>query len=114
MRKNRVENLLNIVFRISPQTSYDVKENGLVVIKEKQDRKIQKFFRKLGADIPEYRRIDLDNLSSFVFLQIDGRRTVREIGQALEKEYGDRVKPVYERLSMFLSGINNRYIERVR
>lgn len=114
MRKSKTENLLDIVFRISPQTIYDVKENGLVVIKEKQDRKIQKFFRKIGGYIPEYRRIDLDTFSSFVFLQIDGHRTVREIGQILEKEYGDRVKPVYERLSVFLNAINNRYIERVQ
>ncbi|MDU7439764.1 MAG: PqqD family peptide modification chaperone, partial [Clostridium sp.] len=49
-------------------------------------------------------------------LQIDGCKTVKEIGQFLEKKYGENVYPLYERLLVFLNYINVecRYIEKLK
>ena len=82
---------------------------------EKQDHKIQKFFRKLKFKIPLYKEITLDEISSEVFLQIDGDKTVKEIGDNLEKKYGEKVNPLYERLLIFLNHIyiNCEYIEKI-
>jgi hypothetical protein len=41
----------------------------------------------------------------------DGRRTVREIGEYMEENMGDTVKPVYERLIEFMSILfRNKFI----
>lgn len=109
------EEILNLKFRICDNVEYKIDDNGIVTIFEKQDHKIQKFFRKLRFKIPLYKEIALDKISSEVFLQIDGDKTVKEIGDNLEKKYGEKVNPLYERLLIFLNHIyiNCEYIEKI-
>jgi len=111
---NSNEDVLNIVYRIADDLKYEVDADNIVTIFEKQDHKIQKFFRKMKFRIPEYKKTSLDEYGSFVFLQIDGKRTVRDIGENLEAEYGDKAHPLYERLLLFLNhiNVNSKYIER--
>ncbi|MEG0855383.1 MAG: PqqD family peptide modification chaperone [Terrisporobacter sp.] len=108
------EDALNLIFIISDNIDYEV-NNNLVTVLEKQNHTIQNFFRRLKFKIPNYKKIELDKYSSFVFLQIDGKKTVEEIGFNLEKAYGDDSHPLYERLLVFLNHIegNCKYIERV-
>lgn len=109
------EDVLNIIYKISNSLEYEVDKENMVTILIKQDYKIQRFFRKLKFKIPEYKKIDLDEYGSFVFLQIDGKKTVRDIGESLEGKFGDKVHPLYERLLLFLNHIdvNCHYIEKV-
>lgn len=107
------EDVLNIVFRVSDNIDYELNEDGTVTILEKQDHKIQKFFRKLKFKIPKYKKVTLDEYSSTVFTQINGKRTVKEIGEILEIKYGEKIQPLYERLLVFLNhiNVNCHYIE---
>ena len=109
------EEILNLKFRICDNLNYKIDDNGIVTVLEKQDHKIQKFFRKLRFKIPLYKEITLDEISSEVFTQIDGIKTVKEIGECLEVKFGDKVNPLYERLLVFLNHIyvNCNYIEKV-
>jgi hypothetical protein len=111
---NSNEDVLNIVYRISDDLKYEVDSDSIVTVFEKQDHKIQKFFRKLRFRIPEYKKTSLDEYGSFVFLQIDGKRTVKEIGENLEAKYGEEAYPLYERLLLFLNhiNVNSNYIEK--
>lgn len=108
------EDALNVVFKISDSIDYQLDDN-IVTILEKQDHPIQKFFRKLKFRIPLYKKIKLDEYGSFIFLQIDGEKNVKEIGKNLESKYGEDTHPLYERLTMYLNHIyvNCNYIERV-
>ena len=74
---NNNDEVLQLIYKISDRLEYQVGEKGIVTILEKQDHKIQRFFRKLRFRIPEYKKIDLDAYGSYVFLQIDGKRTVK-------------------------------------
>lgn len=109
------EEILNLKFRICDNLNYKIEDNGIVTVLEKQDHKIQKFFRKLKFKIPLYKEITLDEISSEVFTQIDGIKTVKEIGECLEVKFGDKVNPLYERLLVFLNHIyvNCNYIEKI-
>lgn len=109
------EDVLNIVFRVSDNIYYELNEDGTVTILEKQDHKIQKFFRKLKFKIPKYKKVTLDEYSSTVFTQINGKRTVKEIGEILEIKYGEKIQPLYERLLVFLNhiNVNCHYIEMI-
>lgn len=106
---------LNMVFKISDNIEYEVDKEGFVTVFEKQDHRIQKFFRKLKFKIPMYKRITLDKYSSCVFLQIDGKKTVKEIGEGLEFKYGKEPHPLYDRLLIFLNHVevNYNYIEKL-
>lgn len=109
------EEILSLKFRICDNLNYRIDDNGIVTVLEKQDHKIQKFFRKLKFKIPLYKEITLDEISSEVFTQIDGIKTVKEIGECLEVKFGDKVNPLYERLLVFLNHIyvNCNYIEKI-
>jgi hypothetical protein len=108
------EEVLNLIFKISDSLEYEVSTENIVTILEKQDHKIQKFCRRLKLGIPEYKKTSLDEYGSYIFLQIDGRKTVKDIGENLEARYGDKVHPLYERLLLFLNHIevNCHYIEK--
>lgn len=108
--------MLDVIFRVSNKLPYEVNEEGIVSVLIKQDHMIQRIFRKLRVKIPEYQRIAMDEFGSYTFLQIDGHKTVREIGEALEAKFGDKVQPLYERLSLFLTHIQEQchYIEEVK
>ena len=109
------QDILNIVYKVCDGIEYEVSEVGIVTILEKQDHKIQNFFRKLKFKIPTNKKIELDEYGSSVFLEIDGNKTVEEIGKVLEKKFGEQINPLYERLLVFLNHIdtNCKYIEQV-
>ncbi|WP_123053911.1 PqqD family protein [Clostridium sp. JN-1] len=111
---NNNEEVLNIIFKISDNLEYETDKDNIVTILEKQDHKIQRFFRKLKFRIPEYKKTTLDEYGSYVLLQIDGKKTIKEIGENLEAKFGDEVHPLYERLLLFLNHIdvNCHYIEK--
>ena len=108
-------NLLDVVFWVPDRLLYEVSDEGVVTVLVKQDHLIQRFFRKLRVKIPEYQRISMDQFGSYTFLQIDGHKTVREIGEELEAKFGDTVQPLYERLSLFLNQMHDQchFIEEV-
>lgn len=109
------EDVLNIVFKLSDNIEYEVSEEGIVTILEKQDHKVQRFFRTLKFKIPMYKKIELDEYGSYVFLQIDGKNNVEKIGKNLEEKYKEESYPLYERLLLFLNHIdvNCHYIEKI-
>ena len=109
------EDGLNIVFKLNDNVEYEINENGIVTVLEKQDHKVQQFFRKLKFKIPMYKKIELDEYGSYVFLQIDGKNNIKKIGENLEKKYKEGSYPLYERLLLFLNHIdvNCNYIEKI-
>lgn len=109
------EEVLNLVFKKSENIEYEVSSDGIVTILEKQDHKVQNFFRKLKFKIPMYKKMELDEYGSFIFLQIDGKKNVEELGIKLEEKYGEESHPLYERLLLFLNHIdvNCHYIEKI-
>lgn len=109
------EEVLNLVFKKSENIKYEVSSDGIVTILEKQDHKVQNFFRKLKFKIPMYKKMELDEYGSFIFLQIDGKKNVEELGIKLEEKYGEESHPLYKRILLFLNHIdvNCHYIEKI-
>ena len=109
------EEILNTKFKICDYVEYEVNKNKIVTVLERQDYKIQRFFRKLKIKIPMYKKVEFDEYCSAVFMQLDGNRTVKEVGENLQHKFGDKVNPLYERLLVFLNHIydNCKYIEKI-
>ncbi len=53
----------------------------------------QKLFKK-----PRISYIHLDEIGSFVWPLLDGEKDIYEIGKLVEAEFGEKAKPLYERL----------------
>lgn len=111
-----LEQDLAVVFKKSSDIGFETNTDGIVTILLKQDHSIQRWLRKLGVDVPQYKRIKLDEKGSFVFRHVDGCRSAEELGELMEKEFGDKAQPIYPRLLTFLRYMEReaRYIIRVR
>ena len=99
--ENKQENFLEFIpvrnfnWRISEET------NKVVVERPKFDNALLKkyllpYLKKQNFDVK------LDDFGSFVWQQIDGEKNIYEIAIKLEKGFGEKVHPVYERLSQFI------------
>lgn len=102
---NNNEEVLNLKFKICDDINYSINKNGTVTLFEKQDHKLQRILRKLRFNIPKYKKIELDEYCSTVFLMLNGENTVKKVGENLNLKYGEEVYPLYERLLLFLNHI---------
>lgn len=62
----------------------------------------QKFFKT-----PKVSDIELDEFGSFIWLQIDGEKSILEIGKLVKGRFGLDAEPVYERISKYFCILEN-------
>ena len=73
-------------------------------------RLVGKLFRR-----SKHIRVKLDDLGTAVWQLIDGKRSVRHIGEEIEKTFGEEAQPLYPRLGEFLGILAaNRFIRLVK
>ena len=109
-KKKEQENYLDYIFERNPKYNWKEKEDGMVCIivewKGFYNKIAQKVFHK-----PKQSEIAMDGLGSFVWKQLDGKRTLYEVGQLVEAEFGEKAKPIYERLIKFVEIMrDNKYV----
>lgn len=101
MKKKRSSNYLDLVYKVREDLRWNVSEDGVVVVEMENKgfaaRIAQIFFKR-----PAVSHITLEGMGSFIFLQIDGKRSVLEIGSLVRNEFGDEAEPLYERLCVYI------------
>jgi hypothetical protein len=50
-------------------------------------------------------KIKLDEIGSFFWENCDGTKTVKEIGEIQRQKFGEKVEPLYDRISLFLQNL---------
>lgn len=106
--------LLTRVYRIKEGLHYEVRDGVVFVITE-QNAWIQRVLRKIHYKIPATSEMELDKYGSFIFQQIDGKKTVAEIGENLGAAIEEANDQLYDRLLIYLHHLekNEKYIELV-
>lgn len=85
-------------------------EDNLVVVEIEHKGFYASLAQKL-AKTPRISQIELDKYGSFIWECIDGSRTVFEISQLLEQEYGREVQPVMNRVVKYFQILHdNKFI----
>jgi hypothetical protein len=115
-RRTRGQNILDLVPVRSPEFKFFIRELPAREVKPREPGaagtvsvSIPRFRGRFGTQVCRVARIkpdfnlNLDAYGSFVWLLIDGKTTVRELGLQLKEEYGEKVEPLYGRLAHFLS-----------
>lgn len=101
MRKKEKENYLDYIPKRNSLFPYKENKKKLIEIERKNkglfNRIAQIFFRR-----PKVSYIELDAFGSFIWMQIDGKQSVYEIGKAVKEKFGQDAEPLYERLAQFL------------
>ncbi len=99
-RNKKKENYLDRVPAVAADLDWEVEDDTVIVHQKNKGfyaRIAQKFFSS-----PETSHIRLDAFGSYIWQCIDGKSTIYEIGQKVEKEFGKKAEPLYERLSQFM------------
>ncbi len=99
--KKRVidENYLDRIPKISHTISYTEENEFVVILIENKgvfNKIAQKLFKK-----PKISYVHLDEFGSFVFRQIDEKRTITDIGVSVSEKFGEKANPLYERLAKY-------------
>lgn len=58
-------------------------------------------FNKIAQIIlkkPKVSYVHLEEMGSFIWPLLDGQKTILELGEGVEKKFGESAKPLYERL----------------
>lgn len=105
MKKNSEDNFLLYIPKKKHET-WEVRNNKVYLIFH-HNKSIEKFVRWLVKK-PNVSDMELDEIGSKVWLCIDGQSTVYEIGQEMEKIFGEKINPVYDRLIMYLRYLNRK------
>ena len=108
MKNKNVRNYIDYIPEINKK--WEITDDGFVEITVENvgvfHTIAQKLFKK-----PRFSFIKLDEYGSCVWQQIDGKKTIYEIGQVLKSEHKKAAEQLYERLSTFFEILErNQYI----
>ncbi len=105
------ENFLDYIPVISDTHTWDADEDGRVTVhilhRGIYAKIAQKFFHR-----PRVSHISLDAIGSFIFLQIDSKRSVGEIAMILKEKFGKKVEPLYDRLVQYMHILHSNQMIR--
>lgn len=95
------DNLMEYIPVKNPKINWKILENDKVEI-ELVNRGFfkwitQKFFKK-----PRISKIALEEIGSFIWLEIDGNKTVLELSKSIESKFGKKAEPIIDRMVKYL------------
>jgi hypothetical protein len=103
-------NLLTLV----PERTKDyvLRDDGLVdvIIPRFGDGRVAKVLETLIKRSPIL--LKLDEVGTLTWHLCDGKHTVAEIGDQMQKTFGQKVEPVYDRLALFFKEMEKRELIR--
>lgn len=104
-KQTKIPNLLDLVPSQSQKFRSETAENGAVTIfvenKGPFNFVAQKLFKK-----PRFTQIHLEEFGSFIWKQIDGVKTVKEIADLMHETFGEKSDPLYPRISMYIKTLS--------
>ena len=101
MKNKKSENYLEKIPQREPSVGWTQDESGLVTL-ELLNRGVFNKLAQLILRKPKISYIHLDENGSFVWLQLDGKQNILEIGKAVKAHFGSAAEPLYERLTQFI------------
>ncbi len=92
---------------VFPVHAMNFEENGnliTVLFINPQPNLFERILFKKRLKIPK--KIDLDEVGSFIWKKCDGKTKISEIIESLENEFGEKVEDAEERVILFMKQLN--------
>ena len=94
------ENYLERIPKRNESIKWAIDENSRVTLEVENkgffNKIAQKFFKK-----PKVSYVHLDENGSFLWQQIDGEKSILDLGALVKDEFGEKAEPLYERLCKY-------------
>ena len=102
MKKNKKdENYLDkVAERVEKIKWSEDEDDGMVTLNIENKGVFNKVAQTLFKK-PRVSHVHLDEMGSFIWPLIDGKKTVLQIGELVGEHFGDKAEPLYERLSKY-------------
>lgn len=103
MRKKNVESENYLDRKPVRNEMYEWKtdENGVVTLEIEN----KGLFNKIAHAVfkkPKISYVHLDEMGSFIWPILDGKKSILELGEAVEEKFGEAANPLYERLAKYM------------
>ena len=108
MAKKQQENFLDYVPKHNSLFEYRDNKAGNIEVKVHNNGIFNKI-AQVFAKRPKYSFIELDEFGSFIWRQMDGEKTIYEIGIAVKEHFGEKAEPLYERLCEFIKILHKNH-----
>ena len=114
IKVKKKKNFMDFVPCCNPVYTWDADKKGIVTVhvvnKGFYNWMAQKLFKR-----PHVSHIKLDEYGSFVWQQMDGKRTIYEISELVKGKFGKEAEPVLERLVQYFRILyQNKFIGYVK
>ena len=108
MKKKDSKNYLDFIPEKNPEIEYETGEDGIITVLIEWKGFYQKIAQKLFRR-PRVSDIRLDELGSFVWNAVDGKKDVHQISKELEQQFPKMGKPV-PRLIKYLEILHDNHL----
>lgn len=98
-KKKLSENYLENI-PVRADMGWNTDENGIVTLELENKGIFNRIAQRLLKK-PRITYIHLDELGSFVWPEIDGKKNIIVIGESVEEKFGEAAHPLYERLAKY-------------
>lgn len=106
MTKKKETNYLDFIPVHSDRISYEKDGSGQVTIFIENKGVFNRLFQKI-AKKPKITRVDLQGQGNFVWLCINGNKTVYDIAAEVKAKFGEEAEPLYNRLVTYMRTLEN-------
>lgn len=100
------ENYLDKVPMHKDGLNWSIDENDRVTLEVENKGIANKFAQKLLKK-PKISFIHFDEMGSFIWQKIDGKKNVFAIGKEVKEHFGENAEPLYERLAQYFGILEN-------
>lgn len=111
LKLKKDQNYLELIPMYGKDVPWTVDKKGIVTV-DMVHHGFYHFIAHKFFKTPSVSHIALDPFGSFVWQQIDGKRSILEIGELVKNRFGKEAEPLYERLSKYVATLyDNNFIE---
>lgn len=101
-KQNKVPNVLDLIPVQSQKFKSEIDETGKVTIFVENKGLFNWIAQKL-LNKPKVSQVHLEDFGCFIWKQIDGIKSVKEIADLVHQEFGEKADPLYPRISMYMN-----------
>ncbi len=105
MTKKKKENYLDYIPKRNALYEWDVNDKGNVEIKVHNKGLFNRIAQLIWKK-PKVSRIELEELGSFIWQEIDGTISIYELGKRISGKFGKKAEPLYERLAAYMKTLH--------
>ena len=100
------DNFLEYIPKIKEGLSWKLEKEHVIIAME--NKGLANRIAQLCFGRPKISHITLEELGSFIWQQIDGEKSILQIGELVQEAFGEKAEPLYERLAQYIKTLYGR------